>query len=62
MMALHGFFETFSSDPHRRRARPMVFTTDERLDDPVQPWKEGHAARAEAKRPFQVAIAAMVLG
>jgi hypothetical protein len=40
----------------------MVFTTDERLDDPVQPWKAGHAARAGAKRPLQVAIAAMVLG
>lgn len=40
----------------------MIFTVDERLDDPVQPWKEGHTARVEALRPIQMALSAAVLG
>jgi len=39
----------------------LVFNTDERLDDTVQPWKEGHLARAHALRPLLLAISALEL-
>lgn len=40
----------------------MVFTIDERLDDPMQGWKEGHTARVRALRPLLLASNVMVLG
>ncbi|HTV17535.1 MAG TPA: hypothetical protein VMG12_02660 [Polyangiaceae bacterium] len=40
----------------------MQATIDSRLDDDVQPWKEGYTARKHERRPLQLAIAALVLG
>jgi len=40
----------------------MAVTVDSRLDDDVQPWKEGYVARKHARRPLQIAISALVLG
>jgi hypothetical protein len=34
----------------------MAFNIDERLDDSVQPWKEGYTRRARALRPVLLAI------
>ncbi len=39
----------------------MAFNVDERLDDSVQPWKEGYTRRARALRPGLLASAALVL-
>jgi hypothetical protein len=38
----------------------MQFTLDERLDDPVQPWKESHAARLASLHPLWLALCAGV--
>jgi hypothetical protein len=38
----------------------MRFTTDERLDDPMQPWKEHHAARLASLRPLWLLLCAVV--
>ena len=40
----------------------MQFTLDSRLDDDVQPWKEGYTSRKHARRPLQLTLAALVLG
>ena len=40
----------------------MRFTTDERLDDAMQPWKEHHAARLQLLRPVWLLICAAVAG
>jgi hypothetical protein len=40
----------------------MVFTKDDRLDDPMQPWKEAYAARAAQMRPVLWLAAAGVFG
>jgi hypothetical protein len=34
----------------------MLFTTDERLEEPMQPWKDQHTARLEQLRPLWLAI------
>jgi hypothetical protein len=39
----------------------MQLTIDSRLDDPVQPWKEGYTARAHALRPLLLSISAIEL-
>jgi hypothetical protein len=39
----------------------MVFSIDQRLDDPMQPWKEGYSARVGARRPLFIVINALVL-
>jgi len=41
---------------HDWRGR-MAFTMDDRLDDSVQVWKDGYAARAHALRPVLIASA-----
>jgi hypothetical protein len=40
----------------------MVFTRDERLDDPFEGWKEGRAERRAATRPIFLAINLLMLG
>jgi hypothetical protein len=40
----------------------MAFTVDERLEDSVQPWKEGHARRVHATRPWLVGVSLVVAG
>jgi hypothetical protein len=38
----------------------MVFTMDQRLDDSMQPWKEGYTTRARALRPVLLLFAGLV--
>jgi hypothetical protein len=40
----------------------MRFTLDERLDDPVQPWKAGHASRVQARRPLFIGLNLALFG
>jgi hypothetical protein len=44
---------------HDWRGR-MAFNVDDRLDDPVQPWKDGYAVRAQAWRPAQLTATLLV--
>jgi hypothetical protein len=39
----------------------LRFTTDDRFDDPVQPWKEAYTAHARARRPLLLLLSAIEL-